>query len=228
MARGAPEGRDQVVADLDVMRRELGAEWWRRVEPTDLGKFSDTELVHWMDSATVSSAIPQDARDIVDAALKLRGIEYESPARRLRRVTNERATEQEQEVAAIERTERTGDNKPEPDPEANESRPIAELVAEDLIERMKAGTRKYGTPLQAHNGRLAMRDAYQELMDLVCYVKQHLVEEDSEYRPVIELLAELVVDYAPLDELQQRSADITPFVWLEISAAIERKRMAGS
>ena len=64
-------------------------------------------------------------------------------------------------------------------PTPNQSRPIADLVCEDLQKRKEHGTRKYGTPLQAGNGRSALRDAYEEVLDLAQYLKQRIVEEES-------------------------------------------------
>lgn len=64
----------------------------------------------------------------------------------------------------------------EPDPIPNNSRPIWDLVREDMDERNKDGIRKYGTPLQAGNGRDALVDAYQEALDLVVYLRQAIEE----------------------------------------------------
>lgn len=64
-------------------------------------------------------------------------------------------------------------------PEANDSVPIQMQVMGDLHERMEFGARKYGTPLQANNGRNALQDAYEEVLDLACYLKQRLVEEED-------------------------------------------------
>lgn len=58
-------------------------------------------------------------------------------------------------------------------------RPIADLVAEDIAARKAAGIERYGVPLQAHNGRDALLDAYQEALDLACYLRQALAERDG-------------------------------------------------
>lgn len=50
------------------------------------------------------------------------------------------------------------------------------LVAEDLAARKQFGLAKYGTLLQAFNGRDALMDAYQETLDQVVYLRQ-VVEE---------------------------------------------------
>lgn len=66
--------------------------------------------------------------------------------------------------------------RPAPDGAA---RLIRDLVIEDLTERCAEGTRKYGTPLTAGNGRDALTDAYQEALDLAMYLRQAIEERDS-------------------------------------------------
>lgn len=46
----------------------------------------------------------------------------------------------------------------------------------DMKLRDKQGREKYGTPLQPFNGRNALRDAYQEALDLCVYLKQKIIE----------------------------------------------------
>ncbi len=53
---------------------------------------------------------------------------------------------------------------------------IAPLVLADIRARVEAGERKYGTKLQAHNGRDALVDAYQEALDMVMYLRQAIEE----------------------------------------------------
>jgi hypothetical protein len=48
---------------------------------------------------------------------------------------------------------------------------LADMAARDAL-----GRQRYGTPLQAHNGRDALADAYQEALDLAVYLRQHLAE----------------------------------------------------
>lgn len=67
----------------------------------------------------------------------------------------------------------------QPPPIPNERRPIWELVMEDMRERDLVGRARYGTPLQAHNGRDALVDAYQEALDLAVYLKQAIAERDG-------------------------------------------------
>lgn len=68
----------------------------------------------------------------------------------------------------------------QPEPIPNASRPIWELVIEDMRDRDHVGRVRYGTPLQAHNGRDALVDAYQEALDLCVYLRQAIEERDRE------------------------------------------------
>lgn len=56
---------------------------------------------------------------------------------------------------------------------------IHDLVAADIAARGELGKRRYGTKLQAFNGRSSLQDAYEEGLDLCCYLKQ-LIEEEKE------------------------------------------------
>jgi hypothetical protein len=68
---------------------------------------------------------------------------------------------------------------PQPMPTSNTSRPVVEYVIDDLRDRAEAGQRKYGTYLQAHNGRDALIDAYQEALDEAQYLRQLILERDA-------------------------------------------------
>jgi len=54
------------------------------------------------------------------------------------------------------------------------------LVLADMEERRLLGIKRYGTPLQPHNGRDALVDAYQEALDLVVYLRQAIEERTQE------------------------------------------------
>jgi len=71
------------------------------------------------------------------------------------------------------------DVRDQPAPRPNGSRPIWELVVEDMRERDRVGRQRYGTPLQAHNGRDALVDAYQEALDLAVYLQQAIEERND-------------------------------------------------
>jgi hypothetical protein len=56
---------------------------------------------------------------------------------------------------------------------------IHSLVIEDIRARRELGVSRYGIPLQAHNGRDALRDLYEELLDACAYIRQVIEERDS-------------------------------------------------
>lgn len=56
---------------------------------------------------------------------------------------------------------------------------VTDVVIADIHERRQYGITKYGTELQAGNGRDALTDAYQEALDLVMYLRQLLLERDG-------------------------------------------------
>lgn len=72
--------------------------------------------------------------------------------------------------------QRPGDQ-PLPTPHAGPD--VQAAVIRDIHARRELGIRRYGTPLQPHNGRDGLRDLYEELLDSVCYLKQLLLERDG-------------------------------------------------
>jgi len=59
-------------------------------------------------------------------------------------------------------------------------------VMRDLNARKQLGLDRYGSLLQAHNGRDALRDLYEELLDALVYCKQWLEENDEDDAAAIE------------------------------------------
>jgi hypothetical protein len=53
---------------------------------------------------------------------------------------------------------------------------VHELVIEDIRARLGVGIQTYGRPLTPHNGRDALWDAYEEALDLACYLRQSIYE----------------------------------------------------
>lgn len=49
---------------------------------------------------------------------------------------------------------------------------------DDMAARNEFGIVKYGGPLEPHDGRYSLADAYQEALDLAVYLKQELMEGD--------------------------------------------------
>jgi hypothetical protein len=65
----------------------------------------------------------------------------------------------------------------EPPPVHNAGPSMHDLVIEDMKSRKAMGLKKYGTILQANNGRDALKDAYEEVLDLAVYLRQKLEEQ---------------------------------------------------
>ena len=70
--------------------------------------------------------------------------------------------------------------KEQPPPKRNDTTPIVTLVKQDLDERMRKGVETYGMPLRAWNGRDALQDAYEEALDLCCYLRQAIQERNGD------------------------------------------------
>lgn len=67
----------------------------------------------------------------------------------------------------------------QPEPTPNEHPAMWPLVVRDMEQRDSVGRKRYGTPLQPFNGRDALRDAYEEALDLCVYLRQALYERDG-------------------------------------------------
>jgi hypothetical protein len=64
----------------------------------------------------------------------------------------------------------------QPPPVPNDRPSIHDLVKHDIDVRKRLGQERYNSLLQAHNGRDALVDAYQEALDLACYLRQAIEE----------------------------------------------------
>lgn len=67
----------------------------------------------------------------------------------------------------------------QPPPVPNDKPAVWPLVIADMNARDQVGRERYGTPLQPHNGRDALADAYAEALDLCVYMRQALFERDG-------------------------------------------------
>jgi hypothetical protein len=56
---------------------------------------------------------------------------------------------------------------------------VWDMVVHDMLERDQMGLRKHKTRLQPYNGRDVLKDAYQEALDLVVYLRQAIYERDK-------------------------------------------------
>ena len=72
--------------------------------------------------------------------------------------------------------QREGD---QPLPTTNNHPDIQSMVIADIEARREVGISRYGTALQPFNGRDALRDLYEELLDGSMYVRQAMVERDA-------------------------------------------------
>ena len=63
-------------------------------------------------------------------------------------------------------------------PTVNDRTDVQSLVIQDIERRREIGIERYGTALQAFNGRDALVDAYEEAIDLCMYLRQ-MIEERS-------------------------------------------------
>ncbi len=58
-------------------------------------------------------------------------------------------------------------------------RQVLKEVIKDLKGREKLGVKKYGVKLHTFNGRDALQDLYEELLDAAQYIKQVMMERDA-------------------------------------------------
>lgn len=105
---------------------------------------------------------------------------------------------------------------PQPAPIKRDTTPVHDLVIIDLIgtglngndllmreinDRKAIGLAEYGTPLQAHNGRDCEVDAIEEMADMICYLKQGLMEGKSYLESIYYRAIALAVDTINLREI---------------------------
>lgn len=67
----------------------------------------------------------------------------------------------------------------QPLPVPNDEVSIQDRLIEMIEQRKAIGLERYGTLLQPHNGRDALRDAFEEALDLTLYLLQAIVERDG-------------------------------------------------
>ena len=67
----------------------------------------------------------------------------------------------------------------QPMPILNNGPIMQELVMDDMKSRLKLGIWRYGTGLQAGNGRDMLQDAYEEALDLCVYLRGIIYERDE-------------------------------------------------
>jgi len=55
---------------------------------------------------------------------------------------------------------------------------IMDLVIQDMHARKELGMERYGVPLRTFNGRKALKDLYEELLDACVYIRQEMEERE--------------------------------------------------
>lgn len=72
----------------------------------------------------------------------------------------------------------------QPAPVANDRAAVWPLVIMDMASRDQVGRARYGVPLQPHNGRDALRDAYEEVLDQAAYIKTAMIERGESWEMI--------------------------------------------
>ena len=82
----------------------------------------------------------------------------------------------------------------QPNPQHNDSVPVWDQIIEDMKARNELGKKRYGVALQANNGRDALVDLNEELLDGLAYLKQHMIEQRELWRDV-KIIRDLIADH---------------------------------
>jgi hypothetical protein len=115
-------------------------------------------------------------------------------------------------------------NTPQPAPIKRNTTPIHDLVIIDLIDssyasgrellmkelndRKAIGLAEYGTPLQAHNGRDCEKDSIEEMADMICYLKQGMMEGKDYLQDIYWRAVALAVDTINLRAIHQQQNEL--------------------
>lgn len=108
----------------------------------------------------------------------------------------------------------------QPPPVGNDRPAIQDLVLADIAERKRIGIERYGKALQPHNGRDALVDAYQEVLDLAMYVRQEIEEREDHRAEGAAVEREKIVAH-----LRHRARELDGYdceIAFELADAIER------
>jgi hypothetical protein len=87
-------------------------------------------------------------------------------------------------------------------------------LADDIHKRAEMGKQKYGTLLKPFNGRNALTDLYQEVLDAIVYMRQVLYE-DSYGKPVDEDSLEGVYSNSILEDIYSELINIASTIKYE-------------
>ncbi len=88
-------------------------------------------------------------------------------------------------------------------------------LCDKLMERRKTGVKRYGRPLQAFNGRDAIRDHVEELLDAAAYAEQIQTEHDTLVEALLTLRWLLRASEGPSPDAIRAALDLADKLALE-------------
>lgn len=99
------------------------------------------------------------------------------------------------------------------------------LLAKEINDRKAVGLAEYGTPLQAFNGRDCEKDAIEEMADMICYLKQGILEGKTYLEPIYHRAIALTVDTINLKaihaEAQERKAALATAPYYDVVVEVD-------
>jgi len=111
---------------------------------------------------------------------------------------------------------------------------IFELVKQDIEARAEKGLRKYGERLKPFNGRNALQDLYEELLDAAMYTKQQLLEQSEKckwtFQESLDTYYETSCDNAfqfEVDGMKEKRFKYCPYCGKEIEEIIPQEELGG-
>lgn len=119
----------------------------------------------------------------------------------------------------------------QPAPTPTDEPYVQHLVLDDVRARLEMGIKKYGTGLQASNGRDMLQDAYEEVLDLAIYLrgeleKQRIPDLTTSLTDAMYRVAEVNADNGWHDTERSFGDDIA-LLHSEVSEALEAYRSWG-
>jgi hypothetical protein len=160
-----------------------------RVIPDDL---MDSSVPSVLEGAVEDAKLERERKRLLGLEKERKDLEEREKARRL--VDERRKTIMDIRTVdrQIERVEREIEDikgvSEQPKPRRHGGEYVYMRVIDDMRVRADMGLKKYGTYLQAHNGRDGLRDAYEEVLDLAVYLRQVIDERDERMKDAGELM----------------------------------------
>jgi hypothetical protein len=101
-------------------------------------------------------------------------------------------------------------------PVVNDNPYIHDLVAADIQGRKEIGTERYGTPLQSDNGRDALRDAYEEVLDQSVYLRQAIEERKLKLTFLATRLNRFLNEYSIFESREDREKALNDLIQIAL------------